>query len=148
MSSIADILNSELELIKQELIDKHIALGMKASGNWINSLLVEVDETKGVIWGEDYTKQLIEGRPSGKFPPIKSIEKWIYDKGIQSDIPIKSLAFLIARKISRQGTDYYIQGGTDLISGVITDQRLKEVSQQLEMQIISELTIIQNEMIY
>lgn len=125
MDNLQTILTQELEKLKQELIDKHLALGMKASGNWIESLFVEVNDDGGIIWGTDYTKQLVEGRPPGKFPPIKAIEKWIYDKGITSEIPFSSLAFLIARKIAEQGTDYYIKGGTDLISGVITDARVK-----------------------
>jgi len=127
MDNLQTILTQELEKLKQELIDKHLAIGMKASGNWIENLSVEVNDEGGIIWGTDYTKQLVEGRPPGKFPPVKAIEKWIYDKGITSDIPLSSLAFLIARKIAEQGTDYYIQGGTDLISGVITDARVKEL---------------------
>lgn len=127
MADLQIILTQELEKLKQELIEKHKSLGMKASGNWIESLSVEVNDEGGIIWGTDYTKQLVEGRPPGKFPPIKAIEKWIYDKGIIADIPLSSLAFLIARKIAERGTDYYIQGGTDLISGVITDARVKEL---------------------
>jgi hypothetical protein len=146
MTDLKQIIQSELEKLKQELIDKHNALGMKASGKWIDSLLVEVTDSEGIIWGEDYTKQLIEGRPAGKFPPIKAIEKWIYDKGITSDIPIKSLAFLIARKIAQQGTNYYIQGGTDLVSGVVTDTRLKEIEDLIAD--IWQTEVIENLMTY
>lgn len=48
------------------------------------------------------------GRKPGHWPPIEDILQWIKDKGIQSDIPEKSLAFLIARKIFRKGTDIFL----------------------------------------
>jgi hypothetical protein len=52
---------------------------------------------------------------------------WIYDKQIRPDIPIRSLAYLIARKIAREGTDYFKQGGTDLIDSVVTPQRIDSI---------------------
>ena len=53
--------------------------------------------------------------------------QWIQDKRITSDIPTRSLAFLIARKISEDGTRYLQRGGTDLIDSVITPQRIDEI---------------------
>jgi hypothetical protein len=143
LNNLNDILNQELETIKQELIDKHISLKMKASGKWIDGLRVEISNKGGVLYGEDYTKQLVEGRPSGKFPPINVIKKWIIDKGLVYDIPLNSLTFLIARKIANSGTDYYIQGGTDLVSGVITDQRIDEILEKLENVIFKEIADIE-----
>jgi len=49
------------------------------------------------------------GRKPGKFPPIQMIRNWIDSKGIQpTDISKDSLAFLIARKIARKGTDIFM----------------------------------------
>lgn len=59
---------------------------------------------------EDYWKYVEYGRPPGKYPPIGSIEKWISVKPIIPDsrfgkVPTtKQLAFMISRKISREGT--------------------------------------------
>lgn len=124
---VEDVLREEFDLIVQELKAKHIALGMKASGQWLESLEVEAYETGAKIWGEDYTEYLVNGREPGKFPPIDAIKKWIEDKGIVSDIPVSSLAFLIARKIANEGTEYFKQGGTDLIDAVITPERTQEI---------------------
>lgn len=48
------------------------------------------------------------GNPRGKFPPVKAIRKWIDEKPV---IPLSgtkdSLAYLIARKIWREGTPAY-----------------------------------------
>lgn len=58
----------------------------------------------------EYWKWANYGRGPGKMPPINAIEQWIKVKGITpktyNGIPTseKSLAFLIARKIGREGT--------------------------------------------
>jgi len=141
MAITTEILEQEFQRLRQELIQKHIELGMVASGNWVNSLSQEVTGRKATIWGTDYTVQLVEGREPGKFPPINAIEKWINDKGIQpkDNIPISSLAFLIARKIAREGTEYYKQGGTDLISAVITPERVQEIINKVGDEMITDV---------
>lgn len=130
----AELLNNEFELIKQDLIKRHNELKMKASGNWQDSINVQVSEKGSVItariYAEHYTQQLAFGREPGKFPPIKAIEKWIIDKGIASidkNIKVSSLAFLIARKIAKEGTNYFKQGGTDLVSSVYTPERIQDI---------------------
>ncbi len=133
------ILNQELDQIVYDLKQKHIELGMRASGKWIESLEVQINDTSGEILGEDYTEELVNGRPPGKFPPIDAIKKWIYDKGIQSEIPLNSLAFLIARKIAEKGTNYFEQGGTDLISAVITPERTQGILDRIGLELSLQL---------
>ena len=86
---------------------KHDQLKMRASGEWADSWSVETtkSDAKSVarLVGEKYTEQLVFGRRPGKFPPVKAIEQWIIDKGIQpmdDNLKVSSLAFLIARKIA------------------------------------------------
>lgn len=130
----ADILKVEFQSIKEELIQRHDELKMRASGKWAASLQEEITESANRVnvklYGESYTKQLVDGREPGKFPPIKAIEEWIYHKGIKAvgkNISISSLAFLIARKIAKEGTKYFKQGGTDLVESVITPQRIQSI---------------------
>ena len=54
---------------------------------------------------EEYWKWIENGRKPGKMPPPDSLISWIKSKGIQpkKGIAVKSLAFLIARKIGRVG---------------------------------------------
>lgn len=139
MSATANILKQEFDSLKNDLIAKHQALGMKASGKWIESLENRSKGLSGQLWGEAYTEQLVNGRKPGKFPPIKMIEKWIYDKGITPNgISYSSLAFLIARKIAKEGTEYFKQGGTDLVEAVITPQRIQSILDKVsEFQISS-----------
>lgn len=142
MTNGSEILRLEFELIKTDLIAKHIELGMKASGDWIDSLEVEVSGLSAKILGNSYTEQLVNGRPPGKFPPISMIEKWIRDKNISptDNISVSSLAFLIARKISKEGTDYFKQGGTDLIEAVITPKRIQRIIDNVSEFYISSFT--------
>ena len=117
----------EFEKLKQDLISKHIELGMKASGKWIDSLEVVEENLRVSLLGEKYTDQLVYGRRAGTMPPVSAIEQWIKDKGIIPNIPIRSLAWAIAINIKKKGTKYYQQGGTDLVSSVITVERINKI---------------------
>ena len=127
-----EILTEEFNLLKEELIAKYDEKGMRASGNWANSL--EVTVTAGLsakLIGDEYSEQLEYGRKSGKQPPSQAIEQWIRDKGIMSrivgKISISSLAYLIARKIAREGWRREGYGGVELISEVVTPERIQKI---------------------
>ncbi len=140
MSNTSEILKEEFESLKNDLIAKHESLGMKASGNWIDSLENRTKGLSGQLWGEAYTEQLVNGRKPGKFPPVKIIEKWIYDKGITpAGISYSSLAFLIARKIAKEGTEYFKEG-TDLVEAVITPERIQSILDKVSEFQISSFT--------
>jgi hypothetical protein len=128
---VANILQTELELIKTELIKEYDNLGMRASGKWADALEVQSTETSGKILGLNYSEQLEFGRRSGKQPPREAIEQWIRDKGlasrIENQISVSSLAFLIARKIGREGWNRQQYGGVDLISRVVTPERVQKI---------------------
>lgn len=104
---------------------------VNSSGKLADSIRYEVDERGLRIYAAHYVYQIVYGRQSGKFPPISAIEKWIDEKPIQADIPKKSLAFLIARKISREGTEIFKQGGTTLLSDIINAQAISSIKNDL-----------------
>ena len=121
----------EFESLKNDLIKEYDALGMRASGKFADELVVEVGVDNVKLIGEKYAEQLEYGRRGGKFPPIQMIKQWIKDKGIVSNIKNdndnSSLAFLIARKISKQGWKRQGYGGVELISKVVTDKRMQDI---------------------
>ena len=125
------VLSKEFELLKNDLIKAYDAKGMRASGKFAESLEVKVQGLTAQLWGENYAQQLETGRKPGKFPPINAIEQWIKDKGIenqiQGQISISSLAFLIARKIAQSGWKREQYGGVELISSVVTDERIQKI---------------------
>lgn len=129
--NVKDILFKEFQEIAIDMAEKHIQLGMKASGEWLDSLEVEATETSVKLKANHYTRQLVSGRAGGSFPPIDAIKKWINDKNIianiQGNITVSSLAFLIARKIAREGTEYFKQGGTDLVDAIVTPERIQSI---------------------
>ena len=132
-----EILFIEMDSLMFDLAAKHEELGMKASGEWLKALKNKTKAFTGLITGNDYTEYLVNGRKPGKFPPYTpgkgfvEIEKWIKDKGlinkIRGSLTISSLAFLIARKIANEGTKYFQDGGTELISSVITPERIQRI---------------------
>jgi hypothetical protein len=131
MEEVAKILKNELELLKTELIKEYDSLGMRSSGKWADALEVQTTETSGKVLGLNYSEQLEFGRRAGKFPPRQAIEQWIRDKGlasrIEGQISVSTLAFLIARKIAREGWKREQFGGVELISKVVTAERIQKI---------------------
>ena len=100
------------ELYKRKLTDK----GINASYKLLNSVETTVkrndDEFTVTINLEDYWYYVENGRKAGRFPPIDKILEWIRVKPVipysdsRGRLPTEEqLAFLIARKISEQGTE-------------------------------------------
>jgi hypothetical protein len=134
------ILKEEFDLIKADLIKRYNEKGMRASGNWANTLEVQVKGISAQLLGEKYSEQLEFGRKAGKQPPSKAIEQWIRDKGlasrIEGKISISSLAFLIARKIAREGWRRQSYGGVELISEVVTPERIQAIIDRVSAEYI------------
>lgn len=130
-------LSQEFEQLKKDLIEAYDKKGMRASGDFANSLEVVMlnNDTKAQLWGNSYAQQLETGRNAGKFPPINAILKWIDDKNISArlngEINKNQLAFLIARKIAREGWNRQGFGGVELISEVVTDERIEKIIQEV-----------------
>lgn len=133
MEEQKEILARELALLVEELRGKYEELNLKASGQWGETLKAqtaqEIAFLKGRITGKNYTYYMQHGRASGAMPPIKAIEQWITNKGIPvENIKISSLAFLIARKIAKEGTRRYQNNGTPpFIDAVITPERIQQI---------------------
>lgn len=143
MNENTEILQQEFDALKTELIAKYDELGMRASGNWANSLEVVVSGNNAKIIGESYSQQLEYGRnaggKSGKGTSFsEAIEQWIKDKGIanriEGEISVSSLAFLIVRKIMREGWKREEYGGVELITQVITPERIQQIIDRIGLE--------------
>lgn len=92
---------------------------MNTTGTMADSLSYKWDgKTLIIESSQDYFTVLETGRKPGKQPPLDPIQRWVQAKGIATDISERSLAYLIARKIGKEGSLLYRQGGN---SGVISD---------------------------
>lgn len=91
----------------------------------------------------NYIMTLEHGRRPGKMPPVQTILQWVEQRGINPpDISQKSLAFLIARKIGREGSLVFRQGGnTGIISQVQSeDWILENFIRPIEQFYVNQLT--------
>lgn len=106
-------LNTIVKQFSEALKNSLLADGKYATGKLISSINTEIEYDGRYFSVElntaDYFKYVNEGRKAGKFPPLNAIRQWITVKGILPR-PIKGklpttnqLAYLIGRKISRQG---------------------------------------------
>lgn len=130
------------------LIQSYEREGLRASGRWAKSLEGSTKQdgsiVKSVILGEAYTGALVGGRGASKSSGGSSItlrqaiRQWIDDKNINpaGKISKDSLAFLIARKIHRDGIkvpNRYNSG--NLVNNAFTANDIAE----LEKIIVNEL---------
>lgn len=101
VDTIADIYRSELS-------------NSSATGNLQNfQTIIDINDTTFSVSFElaDYWKYVEYGRRPGKMPPIDAIEQWVKIKpvvpnAINGRVPdTRQLAFLIARKIGREGIE-------------------------------------------
>ena len=132
---VEKILQEELEELRKDLIAKYEELGMRSTGEWERGLETEVihrdDGYSGVITGLDYTYYMQWGRAEGRMPPVRVILEWIEAKGlrpVEEKMKVSTLAYLIARKIGREGTRRYQGGGVPaFVDAVITEDRIQRI---------------------
>lgn len=131
LTDIRDIevmLTEVFEQAKRDIIANHERAGQVASGKTRDSLSVEVtsDTTSATatMYGRKYFAALETGSAPWKkqytHPPkpfVETIAKWMVDKGIEG-----VSAYLVARKIMREGTRLYrADGRQNIFTPVMSD---------------------------
>lgn len=142
LTDIRDIemmLQEVFEQAKRDIIANHERAGQVASGKTRDSLSVEVtsDTTSATatMYGRKYFAALETGsapwKKQYKHPPkpfVETIAKWMLDKGIEG-----VSAYLVARKIMREGTRLYRDGGRqDIFTPIMED-----IEQRIDAQLSS-----------
>jgi hypothetical protein len=136
--------------LKVDLSDSVTRSGVSASGNLAKSFRYTLDPNRLRVYAAGYYAAIEIGRKptvNGGSGVLRSIiRKWIEDKKIipkpdeqGRTITKDSLAFLITRKIHREGTllnsikkDFYGRTNpTQIITGVINDGRLDSLKREL-----------------
>lgn len=145
-----DILKSFAARFIQDLRESMDSSGVTASGKFNRTLEATITPNSVVVTGQRYAGAIEIGRKptsaGGTGELRKAIRSWIDDKGINpADISKDSLAFLITRKIHREGTALY--RGTDhygrskpsrVITGVIEDGRIEKLAESVVLDVISQ----------
>jgi len=149
------ILDIEFNKLRADLIKAYDAKGMRASGKSADSLDVIATNDSVKLMGDGVWEQLEKGRGksgSGSKPGklIDDIKQWIKDKGIVSNIKNdndnSTLAFLITRKIHKQGWDRRGHGGVNVVSEVVTDARMQKIINAVGAEMVLTLvTRLENE---
>lgn len=140
-NKITGVLNKYGSQISAELVDmiqrKPVTkFGVvNASGKLKDSVHYDIKNNVMRVYALDYIYYLEKGRgptkKKGEKPLREIIEQWITDKGIVSDIPKKSLAYLIARKIHKEGTTIYQQGGSTLVADILSEELKGQIQSDL-----------------
>lgn len=127
------ILAQEFEKLRLEIIQKYDEKGMRASGQFTEGLVVEVSQYTAKLKGYKYTEQLEYGRRPGRisFEGREKIKEWILHKNVFNaaiaKIGLNALAFLIVRKIAQKGYMREQHGGVNLVSEVVTPERIQKI---------------------
>ena len=130
VETIADIYRSELSK-------------STATGNLQNfQTIIDINDTTFQVSFElaDYWKYVEYGRRAGKMPPIDAIEGWVKIKpvvpnAINGKVPSsRQLAFLIARKIGREGIPAKRPLEATLYSDV-TEQVIQDIKNEIIRQL-------------
>lgn len=122
------MLQEVFEQAKRDIIANHERAGQVASGKTRDSLSVEVSSditsATATMYGRKYFAALETGsapwKKQYKHPPkpfVETIAKWMVDKGIEG-----VSAYLVARKIMREGSKLYRDGGRqDIFTPVMSN---------------------------
>lgn len=114
-----------------------------ASGASAQSLNVDMNSSGGDVLGSSYIYFQIFGRKPGSFPPIQSILEWIDAKHIEVvEISKKSLAFLIARKIARLGTNIFSGKSPALALAEIVKIQSAEAAKEIGSNVVQDIVNI------
>jgi hypothetical protein len=123
--------------IKEQLQSK----GIDNTGDAGNSLEVQ-DNT---LLGYEYIYFLDQGRAPGKFPPVSNIRDWVRTKLGIDEKKADSVAYLVGRKISQEGTKIWKDKSKGLELDVLINEMLEQiyedVSEEMKVNIIKFDTI-------
>lgn len=113
-------LNKISDAIKATMSQKNLS----ASGAAQDSL--EVDGNK--LLGNDYIYFLDKGRAPGTFPPVDNIRDWVRDKlGITEEKEINQIAYLVGRKIKKEGTEIFKDNSKGIELDSIIEKEMEEL---------------------
>lgn len=136
-NEIEDVLRSVFEQARQDIIANHERAGQVASGRTRDSVKVEVvpgvSEYTATLYGREYFGALETGarpwRKQYQHPPkpfVETIQQWMTDKGISG-----VSAYLVARKIMREGSKLYRDGGREDIFTPVLQEVEEKLSQEI-----------------
>jgi hypothetical protein len=95
-----------MQRVSTEIKEDQRQKKLVATGDSLNSHVITINKNNNTLTAANYYPFLIEGRGPGKFPPPDKILDLLKENNIQprEDMSLKSLAFLIGRKMAKEGS--------------------------------------------
>lgn len=154
MLSLKEEILKFLQGVALDIQSEAITQGRYASGKTNQSLEPEADDKGGILYGYTSVNALETGRKGGAVPSgfNKVILEWMDRKNLftfETENRRKGIAFLIARKIAKEGTLLYRQGGNSgVLSKAIREDRvtafqnevLRKYGREVQNEIITTFT--------
>lgn len=131
-----DALKEYFLRFEEDLIAEAAAKGQKIP---VSSFRWEVDSKGGRFFSAHYMKYIIAGRGPGGFPPVDKMREWVAGnpdvlasaRQMWHDITVNQLAYLIGRKIARQGTDVFLGKKPAIDLPAVIDKHMPELLEAL-----------------
>jgi len=123
MNVLDEVGEKFIKTIRQRMADKNL----NDTGKGSESLSYKVEGDKLIIEGVARLLFLEFGRRAGTMPPVDAIEGWVRRKLNVEDKDVRSVAFLIARKIKEKGTAIL----TDKTKGLEIELIINELNEEL-----------------
>lgn len=127
-----DFLNELRELFVAYLA----ANNRNATGRSEASLQVVPTNNGGQLIGGSWIFYTFTGRGPGQLPPISAIIDWLNARGLP-----RAMAWNVAKKIARKGTDLFQQGGRNqnAFTEILTPERIDEFSKNISNLVAVEI---------
>lgn len=131
------------EDVRKAYIEDQKAKDIRASGRSAESLRIELSPAYR-LYGSSYIHFQKVGRKPGGFPPIEAIIEWLKEKKTfriddERGPGLRGLAFLIARKIAKKGTDIFLKKRPAL--------SIEEKIAEFKKDLVKNLTTVEKEKI-
>jgi hypothetical protein len=128
MSKLVENTVKVLEDAEQEIRRDLSAKKIDDTGEAANSMRIDARmegaKLKATLSGVGYMYYLDQGRGPGKFPPVDAIDNWVANK------PVEIPAFLVGRKIAREGTEIY----KNRSKGIMLNEKRKTVQSTIKQE--------------
>jgi hypothetical protein len=149
MKTNKELLTEFINLIKTDVFNAIESKGLRASGRAQESLRVEVTDTTAELFGATYLGAVEAGRKAGKMPYNSwkeggVIYEWLayrkYGINWTTEQERKSIAYLITRKIMKEGTRTFQTQPTGILTENITRSRIEEFIKKVNLSLVTKYT--------
>jgi len=144
MKTVNEILTKAGDKFVGGLQKQFEVLGLNDTRAASSSISSKVSGNKLEIQGLLRIVVLASGRKPGKFPPIEPIRKWVISKLGVSEDDADGVAFVIARKIAREGTDIF----TGKAKGLQVEMLIAEINKELEEEVSTQIGLDVTESVF